>query len=116
MKSLKPEQILWEEKVPGGCHWSGLMRRGSALRFTDLQGGANVSLLMYNAEDKLERYNMSDTLKAQHTAFFTQGNVCYSDMGRVMASIIEDGVGWHDAMCGLSDAGLIARKLSLIHI
>ena len=37
MKSLKSDQILWEETVPGGCHWSGLMRRGSALRFTDLR-------------------------------------------------------------------------------
>ncbi len=115
MKSLQSDQILWEEKVPGGCHWSGLMRRGSALRFTDLEGGANVALLMFNAEDKLERYNMSDTLKAQHTAFFTTGNVCYSDMGRVMASIIEDGVGWHDAMCGLSDAALIEQKYGKTH-
>ena len=26
---------------------------------------------------------MADTLKGQHTAFLTKGNVCYSDMGRV---------------------------------
>ena len=110
MKLLDTKQILWEETVPGGCHWSGLMRRGSALRFTDLQGRANVSMLLYNAEEKLERYNMPDTLKAQHTAYLTTGNVCYSDMGRVMASIIEDGVGWHDTVCGLSDARLIEEK------
>ena len=78
-------KVLWEEAVPGGCHWSGLMRRGTALRLTDLQGSANVSMLLYNAEEKLERYNMPDTLKAQHTAYLTTGNVCYSDMGRVMA-------------------------------
>jgi urea carboxylase-associated protein 2 len=71
---------------------------------------ANVSMLLYNAEEKLERYNMPDTLKAQHTAYLTTGNVCYSDMGRVMASVIDDRVGWHDTVCGLSDAELIMKK------
>jgi uncharacterized protein len=104
------QNILWDEVIPGGNHWSGLIRRGTALRITDLGGGANLSALLYNAEDKLERYNMPDSLKAQHTAFLTTGKVCYSDMGRVMASIIEDSVGWHDTICGVSDAAMIAAQ------
>ena len=28
--------VLWEEVVPGGNHWSGLMRRGTILRLTAL--------------------------------------------------------------------------------
>lgn len=114
-KDLFVSKTLWQETVPGGNHWSGLMRRGSALRFTDLQGGANVSMLLYNVEDKLERYNMPDTLKSQHTAFLTTGNVCYSDMGRVMCSFINDSVGWHDTMCGFSDAALIEQKYGASH-
>ena len=102
--------ILWEEIVPGGNHWSGVLRRGVALRLTDLEGGANVSALFYNREEKLERYNMPDTLKAQHSAFLTTGNVCYSDMGRVLCSIIGDSLGWHDTICGVSDAALVAEK------
>ena len=104
------KKVLWEEMIPGGNHWSGLMRRGIALRLTDLGGGANCSALFYNAEDKLERYNLSDTLKAQHTAFLTAGNVCYSDMGRVLASIIDDNVGWHDTICGVSDANMVTAQ------
>ena len=104
------QNILWQEVIPGGNHWSGLIRRGTALRITDLEGGANLSALFYNTEDKLERYNMPDTLKAQHTAFLTKGNVCYSDMGRVMASIVADDVGWHDTICGMSDAKMIAAQ------
>ena len=107
---VNKQAILWEEVVPGGNHWSGIMRRGSALRLTDLDGGANLSALFFNREEKLERYNMPDTLKAQHTAFLTAGNVCYSDMGRVLCSIISDTVGWHDTLCGVSDAALIKRK------
>ena len=104
---LEAKNLLWEEIIPGGHHWSGLVRRGTALRFTDLGGGANCSALIYNVEDKLERYNMPDTLKAQHTAFLTKGHVCYSDMGRVMASVIEDSLGWHDTICGVTDANMI---------
>ncbi len=100
-------KLLWEEVILGGNHWSGLIRRGTALRITDLEGGANLSAIFYNADDKLERYNMPDTLKAQHTAFLTTGNVCYSDMGRVMCSIIDDSLGWHDTICGVTDATMI---------
>ena len=104
------QNILWDEVIPGGNHWSGLIRRGTALRIADLAGGANCAALFYNAEDKLERYNLSDTLKAQHTAFLTKGNVIYSDMGRVLASIIADDVGWHDTICGVTDAKMIAAQ------
>ncbi len=101
---------LWEEVVPGGNHWSGILRRGTQLRFTDLEGGANVSLSLYNREVTLERLNIPDTLKGQHTAFLTMGRVCYSDMGRVLCSFVKDRVGWHDALCGPSDAHDIAAR------
>jgi len=108
--TFAPERVLWEETVPGGGHWSGLLRRGNTLRITDLHGRANVSLLLYNQEEKTERYNMPDTLKAQHTVYLTRGHVCYSDMGRVLCSIPEDTCGWHDTVCGALDAATLARK------
>lgn len=110
LPAIPPDRLLWEELVPGGNHWSGLMRRGTVLRLTDLRGGANVSTLFYNAEEKLERYNMPDTLKAQHTAYLTVGNICFSDMGRVLCSIVADSVGWHDAWCGTSDAAMLRER------
>ena len=69
--AFDPSLVLWEERVPGGAHWSGVLRRGNTLRVTDIEGRANVSMLFYNYEDKLERYNMADTLKGQHTAYLT---------------------------------------------
>jgi urea carboxylase-associated protein 2 len=108
--AFDPALILWTETVPGGTAWSAVMRRGNTLRITDVHGSANVSMLLYNAEEKSERYNMPDTLKAQHTAFLTAGHVCYSDMGRVLCSIAEDTCGWHDTVCGASTAaGVLAR-------
>jgi urea carboxylase-associated protein 2 len=107
---IDADRILWTEQIPGGVHWSGIVRRGTTLRITDISGGANMSILMYNQEEKIERYNMADTLKAQHTAHLTKGHACYSDMGRILCSITEDTVGWHDPIGGLSDAALVEKK------
>ena len=107
---MNSENILWQETVPAGHHWSGILRRGTALRVLDVAGGANVSALLFNFEEKLERLNMPDTLKGQLTAFLTRGNVLYSDMGRAMCSITDDSVGWHDTICGPSDAHDIQTK------
>ncbi len=71
---------------------------------------ANVAALFYSREQPLERYNMADTLKAQHTAHLTTGCVCYSDMGRILCAITADSCGWHDPLCGLTDAQSIAAR------
>ena len=99
-----------EESIPGGCHWSDIVRRGMTLRLTDMNGGANVAILFYNQEEKLERYNMADTLKSQHTFRLTKGHACHSDMGRIFCCITADTAGWHDTVCGLSDTELIHQK------
>ena len=110
MSAPPPDRLLWKEHLRGGAHWSGLARRGMKLRLTDVTGGANVSALLYNYEERLERYNMADTLKAQHTAFLTKGYVCYSDMGRILCSITEDTCGWHDTFCGVSNAAMVTAR------
>jgi urea carboxylase-associated protein 2 len=84
--------------------WSRVLRRGQTLKLTDVEGGAALAALFYNAEDTSERYNMPDTLKAQQIARLTSGFVLYSDMGRVLCSITEDSVGWHDTVTGHGSA------------
>ena len=102
--------ILWEEVVQPGASWSHVLKRGTALGLTDLEGGANVGAMFYNFECPTERYNMPDTLKAQHIARLTKGRVLYSDMGRILCSITEDTVGWHDPIGGASDARLVESR------
>jgi uncharacterized protein len=96
--------------VPGGATWSHVLKRGTALRITDVEGGANVAAYFLNFELPAERFNLPDTLKAQHTARLTKGHVLYSDMGRILCSIIEDTVGWHDPLAGISNAALVEKK------
>jgi urea carboxylase-associated protein 2 len=101
--ALPAERVLWSERVPGGGHWSWRLRRGTALRFAALEPRANCSVVLYAAHDPLERYNMPDSLKAQHTAHYTRGHVLMSDMGRALASITHDTLGWHDPLGALLD-------------
>jgi uncharacterized protein len=102
-ESTAPYWMLSDELVPGGSHWGGLVRRNTALRLIDVDGGANVSMMLYNYDDRTERYNMPDTLKAQHTAYLTEGCCVYSDMGRILCSITADTCGWHDTICGIAN-------------
>ena len=108
--SLALRPTLYEETVPGGGHTSFVLKRGQLLRITDLEGDANVSLLLLSAAEKSERLNLPDTLKCQHTAKLTAGHCLYSDMGRVLAAITADTCGWHDSMGGLLNAAEVAEK------
>jgi uncharacterized protein len=101
--------IRWEELVQAGATWSHVLKRGTALRITDVEGGANVGAIFYNFECPAERYSI-DTLKAQHVARLSKGCVLYSDMGRILCSITEDTVGWHDPIAGCSNAALVKQK------
>lgn len=103
-------EVLYEDTLPGGTHWSMLVRKGTTLRFIDQQGGANLALLMYNPIEKLERYNAPDTLKCQHTFKLTKGHCLYSDMGHIFCSIIDDSLDWHDTVGGNLSNALMEKK------
>ena len=102
--------ILWEDTIQPGATWSHVLKRGTAMRLTDTEGGANAGAIFYNFECPTERYNMPDTLKAQHIARLTAPFVLYSDMGRVLCSITEDTCGWHDPLCGFSGEQEVLEK------
>jgi urea carboxylase-associated protein 2 len=105
--------FLLGEVLRGGEMWSRVVRRGQLLRLTDLEGGATPAALFYNAAQPLERYNAPDTLKAQHTAKLTRGNVLFSDMGRVLMSVVEDSAGWHDTLTGHLDEQAARQKFGV---
>ncbi len=102
--------ILHAETLRGGDKCSFVLPRHHAL--TLVAGGERsaVALLAYRAGRTHERYNMPDTVKAQHTAFLTSGRVLLSDMGRVLLAISEDGCGWHDPLSGLMDTATSRAK------
>jgi len=103
-------QSFYQTSLPGGAHWSLTMRRGTQMRLTDLEGGANLAMLFYNPANLLERYNAPDTLKCQHTFRLTEGHCLYSDMGRIFCSIVQDSLGWHDTVCGNANRAKVAQR------
>jgi uncharacterized protein len=104
LEAIAPELILLDEKLPGGAYWHGIIKRGNTLRITDLEGSQGVSLVCYNADSPIERLNVADTAKIQFNAFLKKGMVMYSDMGRILFSITADTSGYHDLICGCSNA------------
>lgn len=101
--------VIYSDTLPGGKHWSLTMRRHQRLRLTDVEGGANVGMLLYNPQNLLERYNAPDTLKCQHTFKLTAGHCLYSDMGRIFCSIVTDDFGWHDTVCGNANKARVTK-------
>ena len=110
MSAIDPALIRFEETVPPGANWSHVLKRGTTLRLTDPDGGANVAALMYNFELPCERLNLPDTLKCQHTARLTRGHCLYTDMGRILVSLTADTCGWHDPLAGWSTAQSVEEK------
>jgi urea carboxylase-associated protein 2 len=105
-----PGKIAYSTELAGGKHWSLTLKGNTALRLTDIQGGASVGMLFYNPANPLERYNAPDTLKCQHTFKLTQGMCLYSDMGRIFCSVTHDSVGWHDTVSGTSTKALVEKR------
>jgi urea carboxylase-associated protein 2 len=110
LNSFLPEEVIWEEVLRGSSTWSHILKRGTALRIEALADGCNVGAILHNADNLSERLSLPDTLKAQHTARLTKGCALFSDMGRILCSITEDTVGWHDPLGGCSDSALVERK------
>ncbi len=101
---------IYTTELSGAGMWSRIIGRHKTLRLTDLEGGANVGMLLYHASERHERYNMPDTLKGQHIFYLRAPYCVHSDMGRLFASITADTVGWHDTVCGASDSKRVLEK------
>lgn len=106
---LSADSITLSESLPGGWYWTGIIRRGQVLRIANPAGTPGVSLLAWNLSDPSERYNHADTIKIQWTADLRKGRVLFSDMGRVLLSIVEDSCGRHDTIVGGSTPASVSR-------
>ena len=95
-------RLIWAETVAGGGYTSKRIGRGATVRLTDVAGDACAHLLLFNADQSWERLNVADTVKVLWQAYLGPGHLLLSDQGRVLASIVADTSGQHDALCGTS--------------
>lgn len=100
---IPSQSVVHAETIPGGWYWSTRLMRGEAIRIAQT-GPSSVALIAWNAADPSERLNLPDTVKVQWSTVVSKGRVIFSDMGRVLFSVIEDSSGAHDGLAGGSTA------------
>lgn len=103
----EPAGVLAREVVPGGWYTTVALAKGQTLRVVTGERASTVSLAVWSASDTSERMNLPDTIKVQWTTELRKGRVIFSDMGRVLLSIVEDSSGAHDALTGGSTAATV---------
>jgi uncharacterized protein len=102
--------LTWAETVAGGNYTHLVVARGTRIRLTDVTGEACAHMLLYNALEPWERLNVADTVKIGWQAYLTTGHLLLSGEGRVLATIVADDSGRHDAFCGTSTAAANQAK------
>ncbi|GAA2514677.1 urea amidolyase associated protein UAAP1 [Winogradskya humida] len=107
---VAPESLLWAETVAGGGYTHRLLPRGARIRFEDPAGDACAHVLLYNAREPAERLNIADTQKIPWQAYVGTGHPLLSGDGRVLATVVEDSSGHHDAFCGTSSPELARSR------
>lgn len=106
----RASSMTWAETVPGGRYTTKVLARGTRLRLRDIDGAACAHLLLFRADAPHERLNAADTVKVPWQAYLGAGHPLLSDQGRVLATIVVDTSGRHDALCGTTHlAGNTAR-------
>ncbi|MFN0029515.1 MAG: urea amidolyase associated protein UAAP1 [Acidimicrobiales bacterium] len=100
---MDPGRVVWEETIAPGNYSAKVLARGTHLRLVDLRGDACANLIVHNAVQPVERLNVADTVKVQWQAYLGGGSVLLSDQGRALMTMVADGSGVHDALCGPSN-------------
>lgn len=78
--------------------------RGTTIRLRDVAGHACAHVLLFNAVQTAERLNVAGTSKVLWRAYLGAGRPQLSDQARVLATVVADTSGHHDAFCGTSAA------------
>lgn len=102
--------LTWAEVVAGGDYTNKVVARGTTIRLTDLAGDACAHVLLFNADQPWERLNVADTVKVPWQAYVSAGHPLLSDQGRVLATVVRDGSGHHDALCGTTSRAANAAR------
>ena len=92
--------VIRRETVAAKGRWSARLEPGQTLTLIDTRGQQAIDFLCYSAELPLDRINLPNTVKLNKSLYITKGSKIYSDLGRVMMSVIDDTCGYHDTLAG----------------
>ena len=69
--------------------WPGLVKKGQILTVIDTHGQQAVDFLCYSADDLLDRYSATNTIKVQGNIYSGKGTVLYADSGKALLTILQ---------------------------
>lgn len=95
-------RLVWAETVAPGGYAHKAVAAGTTIRLSDPEADACAHLLLFRSDQPWERLNVADTVKVQWQAYTAVGQQLLSDQGRVLATVVRDTSGRHDAICGTS--------------
>jgi urea carboxylase-associated protein 1 len=101
---LSKRRIVLDEIIAARAPWAAQVKRDQFFKIIDLKGQQAVDFLCYNANDREERYNAPNTMKAAAALSLTKGHILYSDLANPMLEIVDDTYGGHDTIGGCCSA------------
>ncbi|MEK6735479.1 MAG: urea amidolyase associated protein UAAP2 [Pseudomonadota bacterium] len=101
---LNPDLAVVDEICAAGEPWVKKINKGQTFRIVDLEGNQAVDTLFFNAHQVTERYSATDTIHRQNRLYLTTGSRLYSNLGKVMLTIVADTCGRHDTLGGACSA------------
>lgn len=104
------DRVTWAESLAFGRYTAMPLARGTRVRLTDTAGDACVHAVLYRAGALHERLNVADTVKVPWQAYPGLGHPLLSDAGRLMATVVADTSGRHDALTGTTTLAGNAEK------
>ena len=91
---------LYSHIVKAKQPWSGQIKKGQVLLIKDTHGQQAVDFLCYDADNIIDRYSATNTVKVQCNIYVGKGTVLYADSGKALMQVLEDTIGRHDTVYG----------------
>jgi len=109
-EGVAADELRWAETVAPGGYTHLRVARGTRIRFDDPTGDACAHVVLLNAIETTERLNVADTVKIPWQAYLGPEHPLLSGDGRVLATVVADTSGRHDAFCGTTSDAWNVRK------
>ncbi len=98
--NLKSEYAINRSTVGAGDYFLQVVKAGETFRILDLKGNQAADTLFYNANNPIERYSATDTIREQGNVYLTTGSKLRSNENNIMLEIVADTCGRHDTLGG----------------
>ena len=91
---------LYSHIVKAKQPWSGQIKQGQVLTIKDTHGQQAVDFLCYDADNTIDRYSATNTVKVQGNIYVGKDTVLYADSGKALMKVLEDTNGRHATVYG----------------